>query len=143
MALALTAFRAGGIDLIGPTRKRGLQRIVLEFTAAATDVDLDLGDLDGTFWGAVDATAMGAQALEVVTRIVAQAAAFLSVHSPQLADRQKVLAADIAAGKWYMTLENSMPNITLNAADGETAWYIEVVQELNDGISPVFFECKT
>jgi hypothetical protein len=139
MAFALTGFKAHGIDVAGPSRKRGIQRLCFTITATAADVALDLGNFTGTFWSAADNTALGANVLQTVQRIVAQAQDFLSVKSPQLADRIQI-ATVAGAGEYSLALQNKLPNIAVNAADGETAWYVVVELELNDGITPVFEE---
>lgn len=140
MTFALTAFRANGIDLAGPTRKRGLQRMVFEFTAAASNVAVSLGNFSGTFWTDVVASAMGTAVKDTVqNRIQPQVATLLRVGSPQLLDRVQI-ATVAAAGQYQLALQNDLPNLTLNSGDGETTWVIETIHELDDGAIPVFAE---
>lgn len=137
MAVALTKYRAWGDRPAGPQPARGLQYVELRFTAAATDVDLDLGDFDGTFWGAVDATDLGAKALEHITLVEAQVIGFAGIWSKQLADRVQTAAAG-SNGEYAIAFTDSdVPNVTVNAADGETAWHILMAFQLNDGIEPL------
>lgn len=139
MAFGLSGFKAHGIDVAGPSRKLGIQRLCFTITGTAADVDLDLGDFSGTFWTAVGAATLGANVKETVQRIVAQAQAFLAVKSPELADRIQI-ATPAGNGEFSLALQNSLPNIAVFAGDGETAWYVVVELELNDGIMPVFEE---
>lgn len=94
MTFALTAFRAHGIDVQGPSRKRGIQRMVFEFTALATNNLVSLGNFSGTFWTEVDDSAMGAIVKDIVqNRILPQVAALTAYGSPQLIDRQQRVTA--------------------------------------------------
>ena len=137
MAFALTAFECRGIDIAGPNLKRGLQQVCLTITGTSSDVDLDIGDLDGTFWSAADDSSLGAAALLDMTNVVAQSAACLDIQSPQLLDRVQV-ASLTTSGQYTVDLSDSVcPNLAFNAADGETAYYIVLTFELNDGIFPL------
>jgi len=139
MAFALTGFKAHGIDVAGPSRKRGIQRLCFTITSLVGDVTLDLGNFSGTFWSAADDTALGAQVLQDVQRIAAQAQALLAIQSPQLLDRVQI-AVPAAAGDYAVAIANNLPNISVFAGSGETSWYIVCELELNDGIQPVFAE---
>lgn len=138
MTFALSAYRASGVNLQGPTRKRGYQRLVFEITATVADVTLDLGTFSaGTFWAAVSASALGASALASVQRIVGNAASLIMIGSEQLIDRIQVAGAP-ADGQWRVTsISNHLPNLAFNAGNGKTSWVIAVELELNDGIYPV------
>ncbi len=108
MTFALTKARAFGIEVEEPRNKRYLQYLVLNITAANTDVDLDLGDhvagALGTFWTAVDGSEPGDTALKAIRDIALRAEAFLSVQGTGLstrtqedASRTTVVAIDSAA----------------------------------------------
>lgn len=210
MAFALTGFSARGIDVKTPTKKRGIQQVVLSVTGAAADVDLDIGDDAGTFWTAAqaDATygALAAKALTILNQIVDNAAALVAVKSPELLVKNIVTTLDSAAsaggsatetltvtgllttdkilgativedganpayiqeaaktcatnGQYVVTFsadpgagaevrvliqrdgaaittQDKRPNITMDAATGETSYTIILEYELNDGIYPV------
>lgn len=80
MALVLTEYQAYGIYRDEPlTEKVALQFLRLKGTGANTDATFDLGTYAGTFWGAVDATDTGADALKVIEDIQTRAQNFLSV----------------------------------------------------------------
>lgn len=143
MSFALTKFEARGVEIKTPSKKRGKQELVFTITGTTADVDLDLGDEDGTFWtdALADAT-YGTRATSVFAflftapAIVDQVAGLMAVESEQLIDRiQK--AAVSTAGEYSLAVENHLPNIAVNAADGETTWVIRVHLELNDSIYPV------
>lgn len=101
MAFALTKFSARGIDIAGPSYKRGIQQIVLDITGTSADVDLDLGDDSGTFWTAAKANgtygALATKSLEILKKIVAQSVALVGVDSQQLSTRNVLVALDSAA----------------------------------------------
>lgn len=140
MTFALTKYVASGIDRSGPSVKRGVQRVALTITALAADVDLDIGDDAGTFWtdALADATygTLATNAQTHLQTICDNVTALLAVMSPQLLDRVQTAAAG-SNGEYSIALEDHRPNITVNAADGEEAWYIVLEWELADGQSPV------
>lgn len=140
MAFALTKFSARGIDIAGPSYKRGIQQVVLDITATTADVDLDLGDDAGTFWAAAIANAtygaLATKALAVLQVIVAQSSALVAVKSAQLLDRVQI-GTVAGAGEYSLAVVNVRPNIAFNAADGEEAIKIVLEYELNDNIYPV------
>ena len=80
MTFAITKVQAYGQEAEEPLNKRYRQFLMLDITAANTDVDLDLGDNAagslGTFWTAADGTATGLAALGVIQDIVTRAEAF-------------------------------------------------------------------
>lgn len=69
MTFALSKFRAYGIEAEEVVNKRYQQVAIFNITAAATDVDLDIGDFSGTFWTAVGGTEPGATALKAMRDI--------------------------------------------------------------------------
>lgn len=135
MAFALVAYHARGVDIQGPSYKRGIQQVVLDITATTADVDLDIGDDSGTFWTdcLADSTygTLAEKAQESLQRIVAQSAALLGVQSEQLIDRVQVGTVS-GAGEFELAVENTRPNIAVNAADGEESWKIVLTYELNN-----------
>lgn len=77
MTIVLTKAAAYGIEASEPLQKRFRQQLVLEGTAANTDVDYDFGDYTGTFWTAVGASAAGVVGLKAVKDIQVSALTFL------------------------------------------------------------------
>lgn len=128
MAFALTGFVSYGINIVGPSQKRGIQRATLTITALATDVDLDLGDDSGTFWTEAQANStygqLATKALDVLSKIEDQAASLISVRSEQLLDR--IQAAAAAGTAYVLTVQNKRPNLLFDAANGETSWSIDL-----------------
>jgi hypothetical protein len=128
MAFALTGFVSYGINIVGPSQKRGIQRATLTITALATDVDLDLGDDSGTFWTEAQANStygqLATKALDVLGKIEDQAASLISVRSEQLLDR--IQAAAAAGTAYVLTVQNKRPNLLFDAANGETSWSIDL-----------------
>jgi hypothetical protein len=139
MAFSLSKFRAYGLRTEGPIRKRAVQVLEFEIAATTADVALDIGDDGGTFWAAVDDTQLGADVKDTVfNRIVPQLASLLAVNSEQLLDR---LQAAAASGTSYtLAVENHLPKITCAASNGEAAWVIQVLAQLNDRVEAVTCE---
>ena len=139
MAFALTKFVSYGYDIAGPSKKRGIQRATLTISATTADVDLDIGDDSGTFWtaAAADSTygALASKALEVLQKIEDNALAFHRIDSEQLLDRIQAAAASGTA--YVLAVQNKRPNLTFDAANGETSWVIDLEWLLNDGIYPI------
>jgi hypothetical protein len=140
MAFSLIAFHARGVDIAGPSYKRGIQQVVMDVVATAADVDMDIGDDSGTFWTdcLANATygALATQALSALQGIVAQSAALISVQSEQLIDRVQV-GTPSGADEYSLAIQDMRPNIAVNAADGELAWKLVLTYELNNFIYPV------
>ena len=135
MAFALTASYAYPQLISAPIgARRGNQVIELYISAAATDVDLDIGDLAGTFWTAVSASQMGASVLAQLTVLYPQFSAVgtIAISSPQLLDRVQVAAVS-TTGQYSVAINGTtlMPEIAVNAADGELVWQIVLTQVLN------------
>lgn len=77
MTFALTKVTAYGTEASEALQKRFVQTLILEGTAAATNVDYDIGDYTGTFWTAVGSTSPGTTALKAVKDINVAARTFL------------------------------------------------------------------
>ncbi len=78
MTFALTKVTAYGTEASEPLQKRFVQTLILEGTAAATNVAYDIGNYTGTFWTAVGATEPGTTALKAVKAINIFARTFMS-----------------------------------------------------------------
>jgi hypothetical protein len=79
MAHAVTSYKAYGIYRDEALTEKAIQVLQLTGTAANTDTAWDLGTYAGTFWNAVDATALGARALQVIKDVQTKAEAFLGI----------------------------------------------------------------
>lgn len=79
MAFALTKVRAYGIEAEEALNNKYQQKLILNITGLATDVDLDLGDYSGTFWTAVGGTEPGATALKAIQDIQTLADSFVGL----------------------------------------------------------------
>lgn len=94
MTFALTKVTAYGIEASEPLQKRFKQLLILEGTAANTNVAYDFGTYAGTFWTAVGSTEPGLTALKCVKDIQVKAKAFLSAGGLGLSGRSAVTATD-------------------------------------------------
>ncbi len=142
MTFALTGFKAFGIECEGATRKWGRQRALLYITAAATDVDLDLGDdTPGTFWTAALANAtygaLASQAQDTLQNISAQVNGLMGFKCKQFLVRVQVAALSTTGQYCVVDVTNDRPNITMTASDGETSYIIELEWDLSDNSQPV------
>jgi hypothetical protein len=139
MTFALTKVRAYGIAVEQPCNKRYVQRLVLDITAAATDLTLALGShvagALGTFWDAVDGTEPGDSALKAIRDIVSRADAFVSVGG--IGVQEKVRGTAAASGVYSQTVTNKCPNLVYNTAEAPTAYTLVLEWVLKDGAEPV------
>jgi len=137
MAFALTNFKAFGIRTEGSTRQHVNQVAQLYITAATSDVAMDLGTDAGTFWTAAQANAtygaLASQALSVLQKIQNYVTGLMTVQSPALLNRIKV-TSPAAATDYSLTISNQRPNITFDAANGDTSYVITLVWALHDGL---------
>ncbi len=78
MTFALTKVTAYGTEASEPLQKRFVQTLILEGTAAATNVAYDIGNYTGTFWTAVGSTLPGSVGLKAVKDINIAARTFMS-----------------------------------------------------------------
>lgn len=94
MTFALTKVTAYGIEASEPLQKRFRQVLILEGTAANTNVSYDFGNYTGTYWTAVGGTQPGISALKAVQDIQIKALAFLSASGIGLDGRTATTATD-------------------------------------------------
>lgn len=140
MALVLTKFQAYGIEAEEALNAdRGyVQKLILTGTGANSDVAHDVGDYTagslGTFWAAIDNTALGLQALAVIQDIQTRAANFVVMGGVK-----KPLAAAAASGVAALAYDSvtGVPNITYNTAEAPTAWEYTLEWTLQRGAEPV------
>jgi hypothetical protein len=139
MAFALTGFASYGVNVVGPSQKRGIQRATLYITGLVTDVDLDLGDDSGTFWTEAQANStygeLATKALDVINKIEDRSTSLIAVKSEQLIDRLQVA---VAAGTSYtLAVQAKRPNIEFAAGQGETTYQIDIEWLLNNFQFPI------
>lgn len=142
MAFALTGFRAYGVEIQSVSKKRGVQRAELHITAAATDIDLDIGDPTGTFWTAVGATTIGDGALETLQQIATKSTELTQVQGTALLARLHTAAAG-SAGEYALAVANELPNITWHSGDAPTDYTIQLEWLLNNYEFPVVADLST
>lgn len=146
MAFALTGFQMFGGRQSDPIAQAGPhQYILLNVTGDAADVDLDIGDLGGTFWtdAVADASygSLATGALAMITDYYAQWAGCGAISSPQLIDRVQV-AALTGAGQYTLVLNatTNLPEIAFDVADGDTSYVILLdVLMSSASIKPIYY----
>lgn len=94
MTFALTKVTAYGIEASEPLQKRFKQVLILEGTAAATNVAYDFGTYAGTYWTAVGGTAPGITALKAIKDIQIKAKSFESATGVGLSGRTQLSSTD-------------------------------------------------
>lgn len=87
MTFALTKVTAYGVEASEPLQKRFKQTLILEGTAANTNVAYDFGTYAGTYWTAVGSTAPGISALKAIKDIQIKAKSFIGASGVGLAGR--------------------------------------------------------
>ena len=132
MAFALRTFQAFGQQVPVPINMSGYQSAYFEITGTAADVDLDFSDFSGTLWTALSATAGGHAAKEAMQQIQDQVLSLLAISSEQLVDRVQV-ASLTTTGQKLITVTDHLPDIAVNAGDGETLWQILFQWNLSPG----------
>ncbi len=136
MAFALTAAYAYPELISAPTAtRRGNQVIEIEYTAAATDVDLDIGDLGGTFWTAAGASTQGAGVLAAITALYPQfsVGGCIAIQSDQLLPKVQSAAAG-SAGEYAVAINSTtlLPEITFHTAEGPLVGQVRMICRLNN-----------
>lgn len=84
MAFALTEYKAYGMDISEPVQKRALQVFECTITATAADVDLDIGDVAGTAWTAIDNNAIGLAAKTAFSEILGKVSRLVQASCPEI-----------------------------------------------------------
>ncbi len=84
MAFALTEYKAYGMDISEPVQKRAWQVFECTITGAAADVDLDLGDVAGNAWSAIDGNAIGLAAKVAFTEILTKVDRLVQASCPEI-----------------------------------------------------------
>lgn len=139
MTFALTKVRAYGVEAEEPRNKRYRQFLVLDITAANTDVDLDIGEHVsgslGTFWNAVDGSEPGDTGLKAIRDIVKRADCLVAVGGKGVVDLQRGTSA--ASGVYTQATANKGPNLLYDSGTAPTAYTVICEWLLKDGEEPV------
>lgn len=139
MAFALTKVQCYGVEAEEPVNKRYTQRMILTITAANTDIDLDVGDFAGTFWGAADATATGLVGLAAIQQISLAAEALHAIGGEAIRSRFQVATA-ANAGEYSVSMDSTnthVPNILFDSGDAPTSYVLVLDWVLKAGMVPV------
>ena len=136
MAFALTSLKTYGVDINEPVRKRQLQVCEFKITGTTADVDLDIGDVGGTFWTA----AANADALKAWKDVLASAENLISLESYDL-KKNFVPAGSAAIGAGLVKFNGTQlaPEILMNATEGLTSYTITFTYSLKDEAKAVRF----
>ncbi len=142
MAFALTKAEFRSVEFQNPSFKRGIQEIRLYVTGANTDIDLDIGDIAGTFWVAAVANttygAMAALVLEQLQAVVASSSFFRGFSCPELQCSAYVQAASSPGATQYsLTTDDYGPDILLASGSAPTAYNIILQYELAPAAFPI------
>jgi hypothetical protein len=84
MAFAVTAFKTYSVAAFEAVTAQFEQVAEFTITRGASDIDLDIGDVAGTFWADADGTALGLEVLGYWKSILGKARNILSIHAPQI-----------------------------------------------------------
>lgn len=133
MAFACTGYKAYGLDIQEPITKRALQVFELTVTGTAADVALDLSNVGGTAWSAIDNDATGLAAKTAFTTVLAKLDKMISWDCLEI-KAAAIQALAGGAGKFVLTLNTAktMVDIALNAGEGLTGYKFVFVWTLKD-----------
>ncbi len=142
MAFALTKAEFRSLEYQNVSFKRGIQEVRLTVTGANTDIDLDIGDIAGTFWTAalLDATygTMATLVLAQLEAVVASSAFFRQLICPVLQCSAYIQAASAPGATQYsLTTDTYGPDILLASGTAPTAYDIILQYELAAGAFPI------
>jgi len=142
MAFALTKAQFRSVSFQNPAYKAGVQEVVLIVTGATTDIDLDIGDIAGTFWTAaiLNATygAMSALVLAQLQAVVANASYFRNFNCAQLQCSAYLQAASAPGATQYsLTTDTYGPNLLMASGTAPIAYNIHLFYELAAGAFPI------
>lgn len=139
MTFALKSFLATGVNLCGPQPQRQTQKLVFGITGLATDVDLDLGDLSGTFWtdAVADATYgdLAADVQDWLTANYPNWAATSRVFVQELFDRIVAAAASGTAYSQLLNATTGLPEFTFDTNQGELIYTVVVEMEMVNNVN--------
>jgi hypothetical protein len=140
MAFSLTAFQARSLEIQSPSYKKGIQQAVLTITGTAADVDLDVGDVSGTFWTAALANTtygtLASKALDILTKISDQSVSCLGWKCQQLMVKVQSAAAG-SAGEYAVSYGTIAPNFAIHTGEGSTAYYLVLEYEMANVSFPI------
>jgi hypothetical protein len=146
MAFACTAYKAwgqtfrvsGGGDSI---KKRSLQFFELTITGAAADVDLDLGDVTGNAWSAIDNNATGLAAKTAFAEVLTKVERFVDYSCPEIDFGFLPAYSDATPAATYVGIVNNTakncPEFVFAANEGLTSYKLVFQWTLTAGQTPV------
>ena len=143
MAFALTSFEAFPLQIDEPIQKRAVQVVRFTITALAADVDLDFGDVAGTFWTAAIANGTygtSATAKTYWTQILANAASIISLYSFEIQkNKVPVGSGTVATGQVKFNVTAAAPEILFFAGEGITSLTLTLQINLQNSKLPVTY----
>lgn len=126
MAFALTDYKAYGLDISEPIQKRAIQVFECTITATAADVDLDVGDVAGTAWSAIDNNAIGLAAKVALTEILTKVSRLCSWCCPEIEFGFLPANGDATPASGYVGIVNNTaktcPEFVFAAGEGVTSY---------------------
>jgi hypothetical protein len=137
MAFAITGFKAYGVEAYEGNREQFEQVLLLDITAATSDVLLDIGASGGTFWTSVNNATLNRIVQDIFTRVDKH----LSFSCPQLLDKTQVRSSATVATTQFKIAspQNTSFAITLFASEGLTAYSIALKWVLKSDHAPVIY----
>ncbi len=131
MAFACTAYRAWGtsnrVSGGGATiKERNVQYFECTITGIAADVDLDIGDVAGNAWSAIDDDATGLAAKTALTAILLRAERLLLASCPEIDNAYLPVYGDATPAAGSVGRINNtaklMPEYVFAAGEGQTSY---------------------
>jgi len=126
MAFALTDYKAYGMDISEPVQRRAIQVFECTITGLAADVDLDLGDVAGNAWSAIDGNAIGLAAKVAFTEILGKVERFAGYSCPEIDFTYLPAYGDATPAAGYVGIVNNTaktcPEFVFAAGEGQTSY---------------------
>jgi hypothetical protein len=146
MSFACTSYKAWGettrVSGYGATiKKRSKQFFELTITGTAADVDLDLGDVAGNAWTAIDNDATGLAAKAALTSILTKVDRLIDYTCPEIDFGFLPAYSDATPAATYVGIVNNtaktMPEFVFAAGEGLTSYKFVFQWTLTAGEAPV------
>jgi hypothetical protein len=126
MAFALSEYKAYGLDISEPVQKRAIQIFEMTLSGLAADVDLDLGDVAGNAWSAIDNTALGLAAKNAFTEVLAKCEKFMGYSCPEIEYSYLPANGDATPASGYVGIVNNTaktcPEFVFAAGEGQLSY---------------------
>ncbi len=138
MAFSMTAYRVWATEIDEPGTKRFEQHANFTIVGTTGDIDMDIGDTAGLFWGAVDGDALGLAALGVMKDILSKAETLTNIYCFEI-EKGFIGAGASSSGAGEVKYNGTYlaPEILFYTSEGLELYHLTMSWLLKPGESPV------